>query len=82
MEGVVCGSVGAGSVSVVDMNYHNVHRYYFQLGPMLSSGACVFRVWRCSTEPCKKADEFFRNASIKIHIPNGGVQRKKKKKKG
>lgn len=66
MEGVIKRSVGAGFVSTVYMNHFNVHDIYFQLGPMLSSWCLclhVVRVWCCSTEPPKKANEFFQTSN-------------------
>lgn len=44
---------------------------------MLSSRCLCLQMWWCSTEPYRKANEFFQKSSIKIHIPHGGVQERK-----
>lgn len=38
----------------------------------MSSGCCG-----AAQSPNKRANEFFRNTSIKIHIPYGGIQKRK-----
>lgn len=71
------GVVGAGFVSVVDMNDCGVH-WYFLLGPMLSSCCSL------ASDPLLQHSLITRqmsssstNASIYIHISCGGIQRRK-----
>lgn len=56
---------------------------FFNLVPCFPPGAYVFRLWWCSTEPCKRANEFFHTMSFKIHIlVVASQQQQKRKEKG
>lgn len=77
MEDVIQWSVGAGFVSLFDMNRQDMHRYILNLVPCFPPSARLQGVVVQHKAPIKRANEFFQNTSIKIHIPYGGIQKRK-----
>lgn len=77
MEDVVQWSVGAGFVSLFDTNRQDMHGNILNLVPCVPPSARLQGVVVQHKAPRKGQNEFFQNMSIEIHIPYGGIQKRK-----
>lgn len=77
MEDVVQWSVGAGFVSLFDTNRQDMHGNILNLVPCFPPSARLQGVVVQHKAPRKGQNEFFQNMSIEIHIPYGGIQKRK-----